>query len=162
MTACARPESPRDDRRPPARCDPRSWLLDLTAAALRVDNNLSEFAGRVSDSGEGRWTLRAAIDEGVPAPVLSAALFGRFESRGAAEYADKLMSAMRLEFGGHHEKTTGARMKAAASDAIVLFGATGDLAYKQIFPALQGRITSPGARSAIPASRSTTASRWPR
>jgi len=81
-----------------------SWLLDLTASALRSDPALSGFAGRVSDSGEGRWTLQAAIDEGVPAPVLSAALFGRFESRGAAEYADKLMSAMRLEFGGHHEK----------------------------------------------------------
>ena len=67
-----------------------------------------KFAGRVSDSGEGRWTLQAAIDEGVPAPVLSAALFGRFESRGAAEYADKLMSAMRFEFGGHHEKPAGA------------------------------------------------------
>ena len=72
------------------------------------DPTLSKFAGRVSDSGEGRWTLHAAIDEGVPAPVLSAALFGRFESRGAAEYADKLMSAMRLEFGGHHEKPAGA------------------------------------------------------
>ena len=81
-----------------------SWLLDLTASALRSDPSLGKFSGRVSDSGEGRWTLQAAIDEGVPAPVLSAALFGRFESRGAAEYADKLMSAMRLEFGGHHEK----------------------------------------------------------
>jgi 6-phosphogluconate dehydrogenase len=81
-----------------------SWLLDLTASALLSDPTLSSFAGRVSDSGEGRWTLHAAVDEGVPAPVLSAALFGRFESRGAAEYADKLMSAMRLEFGGHHEK----------------------------------------------------------
>ena len=81
-----------------------SWLLDLTATALRADAHLSGFAGRVSDSGEGRWTLEAAIDEGVPAPVLSAALFGRFGSRGAAEYADKLMSAMRFEFGGHHEK----------------------------------------------------------
>jgi len=81
-----------------------SWLLDLTAAALRHDPALAGFAGRVSDSGEGRWTLQASIDEGVPAPVLSAALFGRFESRGAAEYADKLMSAMRFEFGGHHEK----------------------------------------------------------
>jgi 6-phosphogluconate dehydrogenase len=84
-----------------------SWLLDLTAAALRSDKDLKGFAGRVSDSGEGRWTLEAAIDEGVPAPVLSAALFGRFESRGAAEYADKLMSAMRFEFGGHHEKPEG-------------------------------------------------------
>ena len=81
-----------------------SWLLDLTAQSLRGDANLAQFAGRVSDSGEGRWTLQAAIDEGVPAPALSAALFGRFESRGAAEYADKLMSAMRFEFGGHHEK----------------------------------------------------------
>jgi 6-phosphogluconate dehydrogenase len=84
-----------------------SWLLDLTASALRADQNLTKFAGRVSDSGEGRWTLMAAIDESVPAPVLSAALFGRFESRGQAEYADKLMSAMRLEFGGHHEKPAG-------------------------------------------------------
>ena len=81
-----------------------SWLLDLTAQALRGDAGLDQFAGRVSDSGEGRWTLQAAVDEGVPAPVLSAALFGRFESRGAAEFADKLMSAMRFEFGGHHEK----------------------------------------------------------
>ena len=81
-----------------------SWLLDLTAAALRADPQLGGFAGRVSDSGEGRWTLQAAIDEGVPAPVLSAALFGRLESRGAAEYANKIMSAMRFEFGGHHEK----------------------------------------------------------
>jgi len=84
-----------------------SWLLDLTASALRSDPKLSKFEGRVSDSGEGRWTLQAAIDESVPAPVLSAALFGRFESRGEAEYADKLMSAMRLEFGGHHEKPAG-------------------------------------------------------
>ena len=82
-----------------------SWLLDLTAAgAPRRRQTSAQFAGRVSDSGEGRWTLQAAVDEGVPAPVLSAALFGRFESRGAAEYADKLMSAMRFEFGGHHEK----------------------------------------------------------
>ena len=81
-----------------------SWLLDLTAEALRRDPALDGFAGRVSDSGEGRWTLQAAIDEGAPAPVLSAALFGRFGSRGASEYADKLMSAMRFEFGGHHEK----------------------------------------------------------
>jgi 6-phosphogluconate dehydrogenase len=81
-----------------------SWLLDLTASALLSDSALGKFAGRVSDSGEGRWTLEAAIDEGVPAPVLSAALFGRFGSRGASEYADKLMSAMRFEFGGHHEK----------------------------------------------------------
>ncbi len=81
----------------------RSHRLGACAATP----SLEKFAGRVSDSGEGRWTLQAAIDEGVPAPVLSAALFGRFESRGAAEYADKLMSAMRLEFGGHHEKPGG-------------------------------------------------------
>jgi 6-phosphogluconate dehydrogenase len=84
-----------------------SWLLDLTASALRGSPDLDKFEGRVSDSGEGRWTLQAAIDEGVPAPVLSAALFGRFESRGAADYADKLMSAMRFEFGGHLEKPAG-------------------------------------------------------
>jgi len=82
-----------------------SWLLDLTAAALRNNPELSSFEGHVSDSGEGRWTLQAAIDEGVPAPVISAALFGRFESRGLAEYADKLLSAMRYEFGGHIEKS---------------------------------------------------------
>jgi 6-phosphogluconate dehydrogenase len=82
-----------------------SWLLDLTAAALRKNPELTSFEGHVSDSGEGRWTLQAAIDEGVPVPVISAALFGRFESRGLAEYADKLLSAMRYEFGGHIEKT---------------------------------------------------------
>jgi len=81
-----------------------SWLLDLTAAALRKNPELSSFEGHVSDSGEGRWTLKAAIDEGVPAAVLCMALFGRFESRGLAGYADKLLSAMRYEFGGHVEK----------------------------------------------------------
>ncbi|OLP51666.1 phosphogluconate dehydrogenase (NAD(+)-dependent, decarboxylating) [Allorhizobium taibaishanense] len=81
-----------------------SWLLDLTADALGRDPDLAGFSGRVSDSGEGRWTLQAAIDTGVPAPVLSSALFQRFSSRGEAEYADKLLSAMRLAFGGHHEK----------------------------------------------------------
>jgi 6-phosphogluconate dehydrogenase len=81
-----------------------SWLLDLTASALRKSPDLANFEGRVSDSGEGRWTLRAAIDEGVPAPVISSALFSRFASRGNAEFADKLMSAMRFEFGGHLEK----------------------------------------------------------
>jgi 6-phosphogluconate dehydrogenase len=80
-----------------------SWLLDLTAAALRRNPELSSFEGHVSDSGEGRWTLQAAIDEGVPAPVLGVALFERFESRGLAQYADKLLSAMRFEFGGHLE-----------------------------------------------------------
>jgi 6-phosphogluconate dehydrogenase len=81
-----------------------SWLLDLTAASLVKDPALSQFAGRVSDSGEGRWTSKAAIDEGVPAPVLSAALFGRFTSRGEADYQDRLLSAMRYAFGGHEEK----------------------------------------------------------
>jgi 6-phosphogluconate dehydrogenase len=81
-----------------------SWLLDLTAQALAADAELSAFSGRVSDSGEGRWTATAAIDEGVPAPVLSAALFARFGSRGNALFADKVLSAMRKEFGGHDEK----------------------------------------------------------
>jgi 6-phosphogluconate dehydrogenase len=81
-----------------------SWLLDLTAAALLKDPTLTNFGGRVSDSGEGRWTIKAAIDEAVPTPVLSAALYSRFSSRGEAEFADKLLSAMRFEFGGHIEK----------------------------------------------------------
>jgi 6-phosphogluconate dehydrogenase len=81
-----------------------SWLLDLSAAALIQDPGLSNFAGRVSDSGEGRWTIKAAIDEGVPVQVLSSALYERFSSRGEADYADKLLSAMRYEFGGHIEK----------------------------------------------------------
>ncbi|HEX4783550.1 MAG TPA: decarboxylating 6-phosphogluconate dehydrogenase [Candidatus Sulfotelmatobacter sp.] len=82
-----------------------SWLLDLTAAALLQDPNLTKFAGRVSDSGEGRWTIKAAIDEAVPAPVLTTALYERFGSRGEAEFANKLLSAMRYEFGGHLEKS---------------------------------------------------------
>jgi 6-phosphogluconate dehydrogenase len=81
-----------------------SWLLDLTAEALAKDRALAQFSGRVSDSGEGRWTILAAVDEGVPAPVLSAALYGRFASRGEADYAEKVQSAMRLGFGGHLEK----------------------------------------------------------
>ena len=81
-----------------------SWLLDLSAAALIADPALSKFSGRVSDSGEGRWTIRAAIDEGVPVHVLSSALYERFSSRGEADFADKLLSAMRYEFGGHREK----------------------------------------------------------
>jgi 6-phosphogluconate dehydrogenase len=81
-----------------------SWLLDLTASALRGNNELESFHGRVSDSGEGRWTALAAIDEGVPAPVINAALFARFDSRGQSEYANKLLSAMRFAFGGHIEK----------------------------------------------------------
>jgi 6-phosphogluconate dehydrogenase len=82
-----------------------SWLLDLTASALAVDPKLTKFAGRVSDSGEGRWTIKAAIDEGVPVPVLTTALYERFASRGEADYQDKLLSAMRFGFGGHLEKT---------------------------------------------------------
>jgi 6-phosphogluconate dehydrogenase len=81
-----------------------SWLLDLTAAAFVRNPALSEFAGRVSDSGEGRWTLKAAVDEGVPAPILSAALAERFASRGEEEFPDRILSAMRFEFGGHAEK----------------------------------------------------------
>ena len=86
-----------------------SWLLDLTASALRKDPELAVFEGHVADSGEGRWTLQAAIDEGVPVPVLSAALFERFESRGLADYANRLLSAMRYEFGGHVETPTAER-----------------------------------------------------
>jgi 6-phosphogluconate dehydrogenase len=83
-----------------------SWLLDLTATALLHDPGLIGFAGRVSDSGEGRWTCKAAIDEAVPAPVLTAALYQRFSSRGEADFADKILSAMRYQFGGHVEKST--------------------------------------------------------
>ena len=86
----------------------RSWLLDLTATALSEDAGLAAFAGRVSDSGEGRWTVAAAVDEGVPAPVITAALYSRFESRGNADYGDRLLSAMRKQFGGHVEKKAGA------------------------------------------------------
>jgi 6-phosphogluconate dehydrogenase len=81
-----------------------SWLLDLTAAALAADPALEHFVGRVSDSGEGRWTIQAAIDEGVPANVLAVALFGRFTSRGEADFQDRLLSAMRAAFGGHAER----------------------------------------------------------
>jgi 6-phosphogluconate dehydrogenase len=82
-----------------------SWLLDLTAIALLKDPALSKFTGRVSDSGEGRWTIKAAIDEGVPVPVLTTSLYERFTSRGEADFQDKLLSAMRFEFGGHLEKS---------------------------------------------------------
>ena len=81
-----------------------SWLLDLTASALASGSGSVKFAGRVSDSGEGRWTIKAAIDEAVPTPVLTAALYERFSSRGEADFANKLLSAMRFQFGGHHEK----------------------------------------------------------
>jgi len=81
-----------------------SWLLDLTAASLQSSPDLADFEGRVSDSGEGRWTSIAAIEEGVPAPVLSSALYSRFASRGLDDFADKVLSAMRKQFGGHEEK----------------------------------------------------------
>ena len=86
-----------------------SWLLDLTAAALVEDPALSKFAGRVCDSGERRWTIKAAIDEAVPVPVLSTALYERFSSRGDADYQDKVLSAMRYQFGGHLKKPAGKR-----------------------------------------------------
>ena len=81
-----------------------SWLVDLTAHALAVDPQLDEFQGRVSDSGEGRWTVQAAIELGVPASTITASLFDRFSSRGNADFSNKVISAMRKEFGGHHEK----------------------------------------------------------
>ena len=84
-----------------------SWLLDLAAKALSQSPQLDEFSGRVSDSGEGRWTVLAAVDEGVPANVLSAALYGRFSSRGLADFGDRVLSAMRKEFGGHAERPAG-------------------------------------------------------
>jgi 6-phosphogluconate dehydrogenase len=84
-----------------------SWLLDLTAAAFRDAPALEGFAGRVSDSGEGRWTVLAAVDEGVPAPVLTTALYERFSSRGEGDFADRVLSAMRKEFGGHAERPAG-------------------------------------------------------
>src|SRR5262249_52367644 len=124
-----------------------SWLLDLTAAALAEDSALTKFAGRVSDSGEGRWTIKAAIDEAVPVPVLTTALYERFTSRGEADFQDKLLSAMRFQFGGHLEKIAGkgrpegeVPMNESHSDALVFFGATGDLAYKKIFPSLQAMV----------------------
>jgi 6-phosphogluconate dehydrogenase len=89
-----------------------SWLLDLAAAALLESPDLTKFTGRVSDSGEGRWTIMAAIDESIPAPVLSAALFERFSSRGEADFADKMLSALRYEFGGHEEKTAPSKVGA--------------------------------------------------
>jgi 6-phosphogluconate dehydrogenase len=90
-----------------------SWLLDLTAGALLQDPELSKFAGRVSDSGEGRWTIKAAIDEAVPVPVLTTALYERFSSRGEADFANKLLSAMRYQFGGHLEKVADSTSKVA-------------------------------------------------
>ena len=121
-----------------------SWLLDLTAAALADDPSLEKFGGRVSDSGEGRWTLQAANDEGVPAHVLAAALFERFASRDQDVFQNKVLSAMRFGFGGH----AGEEVKGEPSDGLVFFGATGDLAFKKIFPALhamakRGKLTWP-------------------
>jgi 6-phosphogluconate dehydrogenase len=84
-----------------------SWLLDLTAAALHADPDLASFQGKVSDSGEGRWTVQAAVDEGIPAHVLTAALYSRFSSRGNADFSGRVLSAMRKEFGGHDEKSGG-------------------------------------------------------
>jgi len=84
-----------------------SWLLDLTAKSLIEDPDLAKFAGRVSDSGEGRWTIHAAVDEAVPVPVLTSALYSRFNSRGEADFQNKLLSAMRYQFGGHVEKSGG-------------------------------------------------------
>ena len=92
-----------------------SWLLDLTATALLEDATLSNFTGRVSDSGEGRWTIKAAIDEAVPTPVLTAALYERFSSRGEADFVNKVLSAMRYQFGGHLEKPT-EKSKASEGD----------------------------------------------
>jgi 6-phosphogluconate dehydrogenase len=83
-----------------------SWLLDLIATSLHASPALSQFQGRVSDSGEGRWTVEAAVEEGVPVPIISAALFNRFSSRGASEFADRVLSAMRSQFGGHGESQT--------------------------------------------------------
>jgi 6-phosphogluconate dehydrogenase len=84
-----------------------SWLLDLMASALAEDPQLAKFGGRVSDSGEGRWTVKAGIDEGVPTPVLTTALYERFSSRGNADFSNKILSALRYEFGGHLEKPAG-------------------------------------------------------
>jgi 6-phosphogluconate dehydrogenase len=100
-----------------------SWLLDLTAAALLGQPDLSKFSGRVSDSGEGRWTITAAIDEGAPAPVLSAALYQRFTSRGEEDFGNKLLSAMRFGFGGHEEKAVPKAVTKAAPKAVPKKGA---------------------------------------
>jgi 6-phosphogluconate dehydrogenase len=94
-----------------------SWLLDLTAAALQDNHELTGLAGRVSDSGEGRWTVKAAVDVGVPAPVLAASLFERFASRDEDQYANQLLSAMRLQFGGHKELPTGDVLEAGSRKA---------------------------------------------
>ena len=125
-----------------------SWLLDLTATALLKDPALANFAGRVSDSGEGRWTIKAAIDEGQPAPVLTTALYERFSSRGEADFQaqDPLGDALRVRRAPREAGRQVSRpreriaMSEPHSDALVFFGATGDLAYKKIFPALQAMV----------------------
>ena len=121
-----------------------SWLLDLTATALLEDPALAKFAGRVSDSGEGRWTIAAAIDEAVPAPVLTTALYERFSSRGEADFQNKTAfgDALRIRraLGKARRQQNGGGMSELRSDALVFFGATGDLAYKKIFPALQAML----------------------
>ena len=94
-----------------------SWLLDLTAAALQANPNLDGLAGRVSDSGEGRWTVKAAVDLGVPAPVLAASLFERFASRNEDLFANQVLSAMRQQFGGHQELPAGSELEAGAEKA---------------------------------------------
>ena len=113
-----------------------SWLLDLTAAAFAADPQLDGFEGVVSDSGEGRWTAHAAIDEGVPAPVLSAALYARFDSRGRSETANKICRPsfpVRGPRGRNGTRQMSVRTQPPA-DALVLFGATGDLAKRKLFP----------------------------
>ncbi len=124
----------------------RSWLLDLTSAARSPATRRSTvFLGEVSDSGEGRWTVNTAVEAGVPVPVLATALFARFSSRNHDDFANRLLSAMRREFGGHLERTAAPTQVAGAvateqADALVVFGVTGDLAHKKIFPALQGLV----------------------
>ena len=117
-----------------------SWLLDLTAIALAKDSELARFSGFVEDSGEGRWTLMAALETGVPAEVLSAALYARFRSRDNAQFANKLLSAMRNEFGGHQRTQTGFLImdepRPAGPCAFVIFGASGDLTKRLLIPAL--------------------------
>jgi 6-phosphogluconate dehydrogenase (decarboxylating) len=105
-----------------------SWLLDLTADALAKDPALSKFSGRVSDSGENRWTIKAAIDEGVPVPVLTTALYERFASRGEADFQDRLLSAMRFGFGGHLEKPAKQSAKQVTRSRLSLFNNGGQIA----------------------------------
>ncbi len=128
-----------------------SWLLDLTAAALLNNTSLSNYTGRVSDSGEGRWTLAAAIDEGVPVPVLSASLYQRFDSRGDAEYANRLLSAMRFQFGGHLEQNPDAHAGATPSTDAADLTTGGNLAEaKGVAKATDAASTSDGASAPDP------------